>query len=53
MPNDERDEQMGRPGPTEPIPDTVENVARAIMQEPPKSFLDRRRRAREPEADED
>ena len=36
MPSDERDEPRRRETDIEPIPDTMENVARAIMRGPPK-----------------
>lgn len=55
MPSDERDEPERRETDIEPIPDTMENVARAIMRGPPKKtwrFLEkRRRRAREAEGE--
>ena len=56
MAEDETDDKKQPEGVVEPIPDTPENVARAIMQGPPKKdwrFLRRRRRARDAEGKTD
>lgn len=52
MPDDDKSDEPKQRRPIEPIPDTMENVARAIMRGPPKRewrFLERRRRVREDE----
>lgn len=56
MAEDETNDKTQPKGVVEPIPDTPENVARAIMQGPPKKdwrFLRRRRRARDTENEAD